>query len=101
MSDDLFDQFGLPKELNVGDDIAKENLTITVSVVKKKFGKAYTIIEGLDDVDVKDIQKKLKAKFACGGTYRDKVIELQGDHRSKMKEALAKLGFSSETIHVK
>ena len=47
-------------------------------------------------------QKKLKEKLACGGTYKpkEKTIELQGDHRRKVKELLVQLGFESESIEV-
>ena len=58
---------GLPKELGIWEDIAKEGQDITIKIVKKKFGKEYTIIDGLDGkrIDLKDLNKKLKSKFAC------------------------------------
>jgi len=103
MDDDLFDKFGLPKELNVGDSIAKENQTITLTTIKKKFGKKYTVVDGIDtkEVDIKSIAKKLKAKFACGGTAKGGVIELQGDHLGNIKKALVDLGFAPESISEK
>ncbi|RME52808.1 stress response translation initiation inhibitor YciH [Candidatus Woesearchaeota archaeon] len=94
---------GLPKELVSFEDIAKESQTVTVSTVKKKFGKIHTVVEGINqhEVDVKDITKRLKNKFACGGTVKDGVIELQGDHTKTIKDVLVSLGFSPETIEVK
>lgn len=94
---------GLPKELCVCETIAKESLKITVKIIKKKFGKKYTVIEGIDDKDInlKDLTKKLKAKFACGGTAKQGTIELQGDHKQKVKETLVKIGFASETIEIR
>ena len=99
----MFDKFGLPKELNIGDTIAKENQRIEVYIVKRKFGKKYTWIEGFDtkSLDMKDIAKKLKAKFACGGTFKDGVVELQGDHTQNIKKALADLGFAQESVDIK
>lgn len=93
-------QCGLPKELCVCETIAKESQKITISVIKKKFGKKYTVIEGIDDkeIDLKDLTKKLKGKFACGGTAKDKKIELQGDHKQSVKRFLIELGFPLETI---
>lgn len=93
---------GLPKDLCVCEDIAKESQTLTVSTTKKKFGKINTVITGINrhEVDVKEIAKKLKGKFACGGTAKDGVIELQGDHTERITEALASLGFSPETIDI-
>ena len=92
---------GLSKELCVCQEIAKEEQYITIRTVKRRFGKIATLIEGLSqDIDIKDLAKRLKAKFACGGTYKDKVIELQGDHTSRAKEELVKLGFTPATISI-
>ena len=93
---------GLPKELSAWDNIAKENQTITVKVIKKKFGKQYTVVEGLNssEVDIKDVAKKLKNKFACGGTAKKDVVELQGNHLLTIKDALVEIGFAPETIEV-
>ncbi len=94
---------GLPKELCVCETIAKEGLKITVRMIKKKFGKKYTTIEGISDkdIDMKMLTKKLKEKFACGGTYKDGIIELQGDHKQKAKDVLITQGFAPETIEIK
>ena len=94
---------GLPKELCVCEQIARESQKIVVKIVKKKFGKMYTMIEGIDvnDIDIKDVAKKLKNKLACGGTAKDGYIELQGNHLLKVQEALIELGFAPETIEVK
>ena len=96
-------QCGLPQELCVCETIAKENQLITIKVVKKKFGKKYTIVEGINDKDInlKDITKKLKNKLACGGTNKDGAIELQGDHKQKVKSILIDIGFAPETINIK
>jgi translation initiation factor 1 len=94
---------GLPKDLCVCEQIARESQKITVTLDKKKFGKTYTIISGINEheVDVKDLAKKLKNKFACGGTAKGGQVELQGDHRRNAKEELVKLGFLPDTIEVK
>ena len=93
---------GLPKELCVCETIAKERQAIRVKIIKKKFGKKYTLIEGINEkqIDVKDLSKKLKAKFACGGTAKAGYLELQGDHLRTIKSALIELGFSPETIEI-
>jgi translation initiation factor 1 len=91
---------GLPPDLCVCETIAKESQKLHVTTTKKKFGKISTLISGINqhEVDVKDIAKKLKAKFACGGTVKDGVIEIQGDHTKEVGGALAELGFSPDTI---
>lgn len=93
---------GLSKELCVCQEIAKEEQRIKIRTVKRRFGKIATLIEGLNqkDINIKDLAKKLKARFACGGTYKDNVIELQGDHTLKAKEELVKLGFTPATISI-
>ena len=93
---------GLPKELCVCETIAKESQTITVGVVKKKFGKKHTIVEGLNstDLNLKDLTKQLKGKFACGGTVKKDIIDLQGNHSKQIKEVLIEMGFSSDSIEI-
>lgn len=94
---------GLPKDLVSFEDIAKESQTINVYTEKRKFGKKYTVVEGINsrDIDVKDLAKKLKLKFSCGGTAKDGKIELQGDHTRGLKDQLIKLDFPAETIQVR
>ena len=94
---------GLPKELGTWETITKEDQTIKVYLERKKFKKFSTMIEGIDekDISLKDLAKKLKEQFACGGTAKDGKIELQGDHKSKVKQFLVKMGFPPDTIEVK
>lgn len=94
---------GLPKELGAWETITKEDQTIKVYLERKKFKKFSTMIEGIDekDISLKDLAKKLKEQFACGGTAKDGKIELQGDHKSKVKQFLVKMGFPPDTIEVK
>lgn len=93
---------GLPKELCVCETIAKEEQKITIKVIKRKFGKIITLIEGIDEkeINLKDLAKSLKSKLACGGTSKNSIIELQGSHTVKVKEELIKLGFAPETIEI-
>src|SRR3989338_6321281 len=94
---------GLAKELCVCETIAKESQLIKVFLEKKKFKKYCTIIEGIDqkEIDIKDLAKKLKERLACGGTMKKGKIELQGDHKNKVKGILVNLGFPSESIEVR
>jgi translation initiation factor 1 len=93
---------GLPKALGSWEAIAKEGQRVRVALIKKKFGKKYTAVSGIEDknIDLKDLTKNLKSKFACGGTVKDGIIELQGDHLAKVKEHLIELGFPPESIGV-
>jgi len=95
-------QCGLPKDLCVCETIAKESQMIVIGLEKRKFGKLETIIKGIDEkeIDIKDLAKQLKTKFACGGTIKKGVIELQGNHQQKVKDFLIQIGFSSNTIEI-
>jgi translation initiation factor 1 len=93
---------GLVKELCVCEMIAKESQVIKVYVERKKFKKVYTVIEGIDEKEtaLKDLAKKLKNQLACGGTAKDGKIELQGDHKMRVREFLIQSGFPKNTIQV-
>lgn len=92
---------GLPKELCVCQEIAKEAQKIRISVERKKFKKFVTLIYGFDSgTDLKNLVKELKRKLACGGTSKEGRIELQGDHRDRAKELLVKLNYSEDQIDV-
>ena len=93
---------GLPKELCVCETIAKESQKIIVKTVKKKFNKVSTIVEGIDEkeINLKELAKRLKGQFACGGTAKEGRVELQGDHKQKVKERLIETGFAPETIEI-
>ena len=100
---EICNKCGLPKQLCVCETIAKESQRIKVYTITKKFRKVSTVIEGLDkrELDLKDISRQLKSEFACGGTVKAGKIELQGDHRPKIRSKLASLGFVEDTIDVK
>ena len=91
---------GLPKEICVCEDIAREQQKITIYVDKRRYGKMMTIVEGIDshDLDMDALITKLKSKCACGGTVKEGKIELQGDHRNKVKETLEKMGFTADIV---
>jgi|SRR3989338_7174060 len=92
-------EFGLPTEADVFEEIAKSEQHIRVSIQTRRYGKKITLVEGFDKhVDAKALGKSLKAELACGGTIKDGIIELQGDHKKRVKPILVKLGFSEDTI---
>lgn len=90
---------GLPLELCACGIREREEQKITAFMEKRKFGKPTTVIEGVAE-NGKDLSKKLKSKLACGGTFKNGRIELQGDHRAKMREILVKLGYDESKIEI-
>lgn len=65
---------------------------------KGRGGKAVTLIKNLTLTpdDMKALAKKLKAICGSGGTVKENVIEIQGDHRRKIAEALEKMGYKTK-----
>ncbi len=59
-------------------------------------GSAVTTISGVErpDTELKTLAKTLKRLCGSGGTLKNGIIEIQGDHREKIAEALKKDGFS-------
>jgi translation initiation factor 1 len=44
----------------------------------------------MNEADLKTLAKKLKAQCGSGGTVKNGVIEVQGDHRDQIKQELDK-----------
>ena len=97
---DICEVCGLPKEICVCEDIAREQQKIIIQIDKRRYGKMMTIVDGINahDLDINALITQLKSKCACGGTIKEGRIELQGDHRNKVKEALEKMGFTVEIV---
>ncbi|MCD6340357.1 MAG: translation initiation factor [Desulfurococcales archaeon] len=90
---------GLPEELCV--QLGAEQQFVKIKVEKRKFGKEVTIIEGLDPTvyNLKKAASALKSRLATGGTVKNNHIELQGDHRHKVKQILVEeFGIPPENI---
>ena len=57
-------------------------------------GKGVTVIRGvaLDSVALAQLGRELKAACGSGGTVKDGLIEIQGDHRDRVVELLQAAG---------
>ncbi|MCX6819016.1 MAG: stress response translation initiation inhibitor YciH [Candidatus Aenigmarchaeota archaeon] len=93
---------GLPTELCICETMAKEAQKIKISVIQKRYGKYVTTIKGIDatKINIKELLKKLKSKLACGGTYKNDRIELQGAHKQRVRELMEKEGFPKDIIEL-
>lgn len=61
---------------------------------KGRKGKGVCIVTGLDleDAQLKLLAAELKKVCGCGGSVKDGTIEIQGDKRDVIKDALEKKG---------
>ena len=58
-------------------------------------GKAVTLVKNLvlSAEEMKSLAKRLKQECGTGGTVKDGVIEIQGEHRERIAALLLKLGY--------
>lgn len=63
---------------------------------KGRKGKGVTTIAGvpLSAADLKRLARELKARCGCGGTVKDGIIEIQGDHCDVLIEMLKSKGWT-------
>ena len=63
---------------------------------KGRKGKGVTVVKGvtLDDAALVQLGKALKSACGSGGTTKDGVIEIQGDHRDAVIALLQKQGMT-------
>jgi translation initiation factor 1 len=61
-------------------------------------GKGVTVITGLPlaSPQLEALAKELKKRCGSGGTVRDGVIEIQGDHRDLLVAELERRGFAAK-----
>jgi translation initiation factor 1 len=65
---------------------------------KGRGGKTVTVVRGLplDDAALVPLGKLLRAGCGSGGTVKDGVIEVQGDHADQVLELLRKQGLAAK-----
>ena len=73
---------------------AGDGIVRIVREAKGRGGKTVTLVRGLalDAVALEAMGKSLKAACGSGGTVKDGVVEVQGDHCDKIAALLTKLG---------
>lgn len=74
-----------------GDGIVRLRLD-----TKGRKGKGVTTISGLPlpEAELKALAKKLKQSCGSGGSVKDQVVEIQGDHRKPLQAELQSLGYT-------
>lgn len=73
-------------------------VTIKMRLEKKgRGGKTVTVLFNFphNPEYFKKLAKNLKSQCGTGGSYKEDQVEIQGDHREKLKIILEKLGFKA------
>jgi len=94
---------GLPVELCVCDSLSADEQEIVISNDKRKWGKVVTLIsfKGKTDANLDQILTKAKKKVGAGGTLRgSNTVELQGEHKFRMKKFLIDMGYDEDRIRI-
>ncbi len=83
-------------------ELDRSETHVVVRMETRRWGKAVTVVQGLEKTgrSIDEIAHRLKTRLATGGTVKDGVIMLQGDHRNRVKDELVKLGFPETNIEV-
>src|SRR5437764_10744686 len=61
-------------------------------------GKAVSVISGLplDEAQLAELATRLKRLCGAGGSIKEGVIEIQGEHRERLVAELCRLGFAAK-----
>jgi translation initiation factor 1 len=83
-------------------ELDREEARVKVRMEMRRFRKPTTVIEGvkMNEKDLQELGTKMKKMLATGGTVKDGIVLLQGDHRDRVVEILVKRGFSESSIEV-
>lgn len=67
-----------------------------VGVEKRGAGKVVTVIDGLprNRAFLEAVAKELKKSCGAGGRAGDTFVEIQGDHRERLRELFARKGWT-------
>lgn len=65
---------------------------------KGRGGKSVTLVKGLPlaEADLSAVAKQLRTACGAGGTVKNGVVEVQGDHVDTLLSALQKLGYAAK-----
>ncbi len=87
---------GRVKSTIIADALVTDGIIRIRRETKGRKGKGVTTLSGfaLSEADLKLLAKQLKQKCSTGGTVKDRIIEIQGDHRELLQVELEKRGHS-------
>lgn len=76
--------------------VAGDGIVRVARETKGRGGKGVTLVTGvaLDEAALAALAKELKARCGTGGTVKNGVIELQGEHRDVLVAELTRRGYT-------
>ncbi len=93
--------FRIAQEAEELTTLPKKNQPLKVVLDKKqRAGKIVTLVTGFigNDNDFQSIGKQIKSSCGTGGSVKDGVIIIQGDHKAKIHQWLLKNGYALSKI---
>ncbi|HET6325440.1 MAG TPA: translation initiation factor [Planctomycetaceae bacterium] len=67
---------------------------VKIAIEKRKRGKVVTALRGLSaEGGTADLLSRLKSVCGAGGTFKDGILEIQGDHGDRVRATLSQLGY--------
>ena len=90
-------QYDTDKE-QTAETLAPERQNLKIWLDRLKGGRVATVVRGFvgSGDDLAALGKELKKSCGVGGTTKDGEIIIQGDHRDRVVELLAKSGYRSK-----
>jgi translation initiation factor 1 len=81
--------------LRAGAEPVPDRLTVRLRLENRSSGKHVTVADGLPDNGpyLSDLCRTLKKSCGAGGTAGTGSIELQGDHRERLREIFTRKGW--------
>jgi translation initiation factor 1 len=81
--------------LGASEEPVPEKLTAKLRVEKRGSGKVITVIDSLpaNREFLDDLARELKKSCGAGGRAGENFVEIQGDHRERLRELLARKGW--------
>ena len=69
--------------------------TARLAVEKRKRGKLVTVVRGLpaEENDLPALLARLKTACGAGGTLKEDLLEIQGDHQERVRALLIEIGY--------
>ena len=87
-----------PKEETSAEAKNSSSPGIRLRLEGRAGNRVVTVVSGLPGKADKQaaLARSLKSSCSTGGSFKDGLLELQGDHREKVEELLAALGLRSK-----